>query len=169
MNGLHTFCVLWAWILCHPVHETVSEVQWNEQSKRVEVALRLDILDEQWLKKQFGDTADNAADEDWQGKLLATQVLFDPREGKRAESTVSGLAIRWIGRKEEGGHVWWFFEAFSQNGKPPKSIQMRLLFDRDPSYQHRIIVLESTAKGGRARRSVVLNQQKPKSKLQLVP
>jgi hypothetical protein len=146
------------------VHETVSEVQWNKKSKRVEVALRLDILDEQWIETRFSDDTE----EDWRGEFLASRIGFDERDANRADSKASSHPIKWIGRKEEGGHVWWFFEAVCKDGKPPTSIQMRLLFDRDPNYQHRIIVLEKTDTGDRARRSVVLSQKKPKSTLRLV-
>ena len=164
ITSLSFFAALCTSLLMHPVHETVSEVQWNAKTKRVEVGLRLDVLDEQWIAKQISD----GAKEDWHGAFLTSQILFDPTADQRADSKVTGRRIKWIGRKEEGGHVWWFFEAVCEDGIPPTSVQMRLLFDRDPSYQHRIIVLGKTEAGDGARRSVVLSQQKPKSTLQLV-
>ncbi len=39
-------------LLLHPVHETISEVEWNPVTRRLEVALRLDVMDAQWLGKR---------------------------------------------------------------------------------------------------------------------
>ena len=45
--------VIWALfttLLVHPVHETIAEIEWNDETKRLEVALRLDAIDDQWIR-----------------------------------------------------------------------------------------------------------------------
>ena len=55
------FAVLTFAALLHPVHETVSELEWNAKTGRLEVALRLDALDEQWLREQTDGRASDVA------------------------------------------------------------------------------------------------------------
>ncbi|MDV6031842.1 MAG: hypothetical protein F9B45_17475 [Phycisphaera sp. RhM] len=170
---------LWSTLLMHPVHETVCEIEWNPQTQRVEVALRIDVLDEQWMARSI--QAD--ADEDWQGEYLRSKLFFDPQVGQseRAESgaaqpepaeseavKLSGRPIRWVGRKLDGGHVWWFFEVVCKDGRPPTSIQTRLLFDRHRDYQHRIVVLGKPVADDGKRVSILLTEQKPSAALMLV-
>lgn len=173
INSLISVSVLCTSLLMHPVHETVCEVQWNAKTKRVEVALRLDSLDEQWIEKHSADDSadadsDGDTNADWRSRFLSSQILFDPTVNKRLKSRVTGRPIKWMGRKEDGGHVWWFFEVICDDGKPPTAIQIRLLFDQDSSYQHRIIMLGQSDKGTQSH-SVVLTERKPKSPLRLTP
>ena len=159
--SLSLFAALHSALLMHPVHETVCEVQWNSQTSRVEVALRVDALDEQWIAKQTA--VDTEAD--WQGDFLRTQIHFDPVIDGSSKPSLTGRPIKWVGRKEDGGHVWWFFEVVCKDGKPPTSVQSRLLFDRHPGYRHRIVVLGDSEAGNADRDPVVLTERKPKATL----
>ena len=47
-------------MLVHPVHETVAEIEWNPKTHRMEVALRLDVLDAQWLAKKHAKAGTNS-------------------------------------------------------------------------------------------------------------
>ena len=151
-------------LLMHPVHETVCEVQWNAESKTTEVAIRLDGLDEEWIEKQHKDTF-SKSDTDWRQAFLKAHVIFDPiRRGKSA-LWPSGRPIRWHGRKEDGAHVWWFFEVKGEPFEPPKNVQMRILFDRNKNYQHRIIVLGKNPDGSANSKAVVLTLKRPEADL----
>ena len=79
----------------------------------------------------------------------------------------SGRPLEWVGRKEDGGHVWWFFEVICEDGKPPTSIQTRLLFDRHRDYQHSLVVLGIEVPEGAKRPSILLSLQAPKAPLKL--
>ena len=125
-------------LLLHPVHETVSEVEWNPKTKCLEVALRLHQLDEQWISRQPSHT-DRAG---WQADYLQHHLYFDPQKDPKADGGFRGKPIRWVGRKEQDGYAWWFFEVVCKNGKPPRSVRTRLLFDYERGYQHRIILLD---------------------------
>lgn len=43
---------LLTFLVVHPVHETISEIEWNDDTKRLEVAMRVDAIDDQWIRKQ---------------------------------------------------------------------------------------------------------------------
>ncbi|QDV41538.1 hypothetical protein Enr13x_13810 [Stieleria neptunia] len=180
----------WSALLMHPVHETVCELEWNAETRRVEVALRIDVLDEQWMARTIqADTADDdTADDDWRANYLRSKLFFDPQigRGERAETgprkpgppesgpvkpkpdKLRGRPIRWVGRKPDGGHVWWFFEVVCEDGRPPTSIQTRLLFDRHVDYQHRIVVLGKPVADNGKRLSILLTERQPSAALALV-
>jgi len=149
-------------VLLHPVHETVSEIEWNPKTHCLEVALRLDVLDEQWISKQ--QTGDR--NKGWQAKYLQSRLLFDAIEDSEKKGGLIAEPLRWIGRKEEGGYVWWFFEVVCENGKPPSEVSTRLLFDREPGYEHRIVLL-GCAKSDGQDCALILNEAKPQAALPL--
>jgi hypothetical protein len=153
-------------LLMHPVHQTVSEMEWNRQTGCVEVALRLDVLDEQWIRRQAKDR--NRAG--WQAGYLQSRWSFAAGEDSVAEDRWAGKPIRWVGRKQDGGYVWWFFEVVCEDGAPPTSVRTRLLFDREPGYDHRIILLNCVKSSDDEatrddRCSVVLNEAQPQAEL----
>ena len=142
--------------LLHPVHETVSEVEWNPTSRRLEVAMRLDVLDEQWLRRQS-----NARDSEysrWATAYLRRhfRITLPAKKGEP-----DSARYHWIGRDEEGSHAWWYFEIEPRDGQKPTWIEVRTLLERDESYVNRILVL------GRApRRALTLTIQQPKASLE---
>ncbi|MGI9427137.1 MAG: DUF6702 family protein [Bythopirellula sp.] len=140
--------------LLHPVHETVSEIEWNTKTSRLEVALRIDVLDEQWLRKKLGGQQEVPQ---WALGYLRQnfRITERPEKNKPDETT-----YRWIGRKPEGSHVWWYFEIEPPDKKRPTWIEQRVLFDREENYTHRILILEKNR-----RRSLDLNSQRPKADL----
>ncbi|WP_182870284.1 DUF6702 family protein [Rhodopirellula sp. JC639] len=174
IQTLSIAAVLSSALLMHPVHETVCEVEWNAETKRVEVALRIDVLDEQWMARSIGAERDDQ----WRGDYLRSRVFFDPITGKPASGKsasgtfdrpdLGGRPIKWLGRKPDGGHAWWFFEVLCEDGVPPTSILSRLLFDRDRNYRHHIVVLGKPAGENGKQVSIVLTEQKPKARLKLV-
>lgn len=149
-----------AFAMLHPVHETVAEVEWNDETRRMEVALRLDVLDEQWIRRHHAEPDEDEGDAAWRLRYLRDRFRFlDPW----AESRGNDLAVvaegssqpvarntdrqrplmryRWVGREQQAGHVWWFFEVQPESGRRPMGIEQRMLFDRDDRYTHRVLLL----------------------------
>jgi hypothetical protein len=149
------FPVLIAAVLLHPVHETVAEIEWNGESKRLEVALRMDVLDEQWLRQRGGRRQDVSK---WAiGYLRQRFRVADlPKQERRDPTT-----YHWIGRDKEGSHVWWYFEIEPANQKRPTWIDQRVLFERDQDYANRILILDQVP-----RRSLTLTIQGPRADLE---
>jgi hypothetical protein len=144
-TGLTTVFVH-AVLLMHPVHATVCEMQWNPQTHRLEVALRLDLLDEQWIEKRHAGKQ-TPADETWRARYLKDHLWFDPDRQQTAPGGWSGRPLHWVGRKEEGAFAWWFFEVGGEDHDPPREVRTRVLFDRHQDYLHRVVVLSSRPGG----------------------
>ena len=126
----------------HPVHETVSEIEWNERTRRLEVAVRMSVLDEQWIEKNYA-TDDKLSV--WAIAYLKSNFRIDPSERKeRQDLKKKELAqtYNWIGRGEEGSHVWWYFEIEPKSGKRPKILEQRMMFERNDNFANRILVLD---------------------------
>ncbi|MGI9467922.1 MAG: DUF6702 family protein [Rubripirellula sp.] len=145
-------------MLVHPVHETVAEIEWNPKTHRMEVALRLDILDEQWLAKQAvkADATSEVAT-NWRLKYLEQKFRVTKPTGAGQPLTSS---YHWIGREQKGPHVWWYFEIEPTDKTKPHWVQQKMLEDREPNYTHRVLIL-----GVPGKRSLNLTSQKNKARL----
>ena len=141
----------------HPVHETVAEVEWNTTSKRLEVALRLDALDEQWLKQRLA--ADQSLKQ-WATEYLRRKFRIQDKPGAGHQDPSS---YHWVGREQRGAHVWWFFEIEPRDHQEPTWIEQRMLFEREPNYTHRFLILDEDS-----RRSYTVTPQRPKATLNQV-
>lgn len=140
-------------LLMHPVHESVAEVEWNRDTCRLEVALRLDALDEQYLSRR--SPQDKGEEDQWQIEYLRRhfRIASVPAEGEPDPST-----YRWIGRDEDRGHVWWYFEIEPADKQPPDWIEQRVLFEKEANHANRVVLLGSVPK-----RTFILTMQRPKA------
>ena len=128
--------MLLAAVLVHPSHESLSEVEWNAETGRLEVALRFDALDEQWLRKQQPERSKR---DDWSVQYLRSKYrIAEAPAAKQPDPTI----YHWIGREEEGPHVWWYFEIEPRDHQPPKWLEVRVLFEREKNYTHQFIRLD---------------------------
>ena len=144
----------------HPVHETISEVQWNVKSSCVEVAIRLDKLDEQWILKHVAEGKVESDVESDVGNLTYLRQRYRvsplPKKDQKDESV-----YRWVGRQTDGAHVWWYFEIEPPAKARPVWLEIKVLFDHTGDYQHRIVFVAEVPK-----RSVNLDRQKPRASFQ---
>lgn len=152
----------------HPSHQTLAEVEWNVDTGRMEVALMFDVLDEQWIERH------HRGGDGWRLRYLSRHFRFSAdRRGAGEVVTADqdragaggmgrgGDRYRWVGRKQDGGHVWWFFEVALRGGDRPRSVTSRVLFDRDDRYVHRVVVL-----GSKPRRVLELTPDRPSGDLE---
>ena len=140
-------------VMMHPVHETVAEIEWNPETHRLEVALRLDALDEQWLRRRA--TKSQPTEDHWE--LNYVKSRFRTAEPP-AENDIDSIAYRWLGRDEERGHVWWYFEIEPFDKQPPAWIEHRVLFEKEENQANRVVLL-----GGVPKRTLILTMQRPKA------
>ena len=130
---------LLATFLLHPVEETFAEMQLNPRSGRIEVSLRLSQLDEQTWVRAVGAASDR------EKKVLIKNFRFGSQEelNRWPEDSETRTWLRkryrWIGRQDEGAHVWWYFEYEPAEGVVPSHVRCRF-FDRNdeavPSHAH---------------------------------
>ncbi len=145
-------------LLLHPVHETVSEIEWNPTTGRLEVALRMSILDEQWIEQQMKTTA---AVKTWAPLYLASRFRIASHGRDDADPKKRAATYHWVGREEQGSHVWWYFEIQPAQKARPKVISQRMLLERNEGYVNRVVVL-----GDKTRRAVTLTVTNPQADLQ---
>ncbi len=126
--------------LLHPVHATLSEIEWNGKTGRLEVALQLDSLDEQWLKKQNDRGPDNSK---WMVDYVRRHVRVAPLPEKGKQDSTK---YHWLGRQKDGAHVWWYFEIETPDGRKPEWIEQTTLFEREDNYTNRVLVLNANPK-----------------------
>ncbi|MEM9368648.1 MAG: DUF6702 family protein [Planctomycetota bacterium] len=150
---LFAYGCLLSGLLLHPSLETVTELQWNADSGRVECALRLSLIDEQDVlrdsRQRWNMSNQENARKRWDPilikRVLATSIRFNeadpdrsrvtavPTSGKeRSDQESTSRRFHFIGRQADGGHVWWFFEyepPASDNGaaEPPSSVRIEVL------------------------------------------
>ena len=161
-----SFAFLIATVLMHPVHETVSEIEWNSETSRMEVAIRMSALDEQWIQRRL-DSSNGVSK--WGVNYLGTTFRFDPVDKPSKSNAVSkplgepakpSHRIHWVGREEEGSHVWWYVEIEPLDHKRPRMIEQRMFFERNQGYTNRVVLL-----GQVPRKAITLTIQKSKTKL----
>ena len=146
-----TFTILLA-LLMHPIHETIAEVEWNAESKRLEVALRLSALDQQWIART---TAKDESIARWAVRYLQRHFLIASPDPKQQAAT-----YYWIGCEEKGSHRWWYFEIEPASGERPINITQKMFFERNENYVNRVVVLS-----GRRRSALTCTKSKPTAKL----
>ena len=149
---------LLALMLLHPVHETVAEVEWNQKSQCLEVALRMSVLDAQWIKREHAKPKQEV--EDWAVGYLRSTIRVDAKSTREQPAKSPKTKFKWIGAKQEGSHVWWFFEIHQANKQRPQTVENRFLMDRDSNYVNRFNVL-----GVKPARAITFSQSKPTSVL----
>ncbi|NNE00689.1 MAG: hypothetical protein HKN47_25515 [Pirellulaceae bacterium] len=179
------FALLLSALLMHPVHETVSEIEWNPQSGRLEVAVRLSVLDEQWIQQRHATNREPV--NKWAIRYLQSRFRVDPSANvKLAESPANASSVaevpptntaqarrhavyHWIGREEEGSHVWWYFEIETAKKAKPAVVEQRMLFEREDKYANRVLILGKTeskvSKATVSRRAVTLTIDQPTARL----
>lgn len=154
-------------LLLHPNHETVMEAEYQRDTKRMEIALRLDVLSEQQLRRDVKRNPGavevppkSITDRDWIPVYVSRHVAFSssptPNTEKLQERMRSKSHLkryRWVGRQEEGAHVWWYFEIESPDGEP-KSMLNTLMLDMQPDCQNRVLLI-----GAKPKRTLIFNQR----------
>lgn len=142
-------------LLLHPFHETVAEVEWNRETARLEVALRMDLIDEQWLRRAVRQGI--PSDDNWEVIYLRSRFrVSEPPEPGQPDTT----KYKWIGRDEERGHVWWYFEIEPPDHMRPRWLENRMLFEKEKDQINRVVVL-----GGEVKQTLVLTARRPRGEL----
>lgn len=127
-------------VLVHPVHASLSEVQWNSETKALEVSLRLSPDDARWITKnaklKLAEGTQRPTElKDVAKAYIAQRLRF--RTTADADSNPKE-SFRWIGDEVSRGYEWWYFEIKLATDQPPESVQCSILLDREKNYVHRM-------------------------------
>jgi len=114
-----------AW--AHPFHVSIAEAEWNDESGRLEVAMRLNPVDlEQTLRQRSGlpiDLDKSGRIEQLVEQYLRSSFFAKDREGQRCE-------IEWVGKETTIREAWIYFEVALPNGLDGVSFGNVFLFER---------------------------------------
>lgn len=106
----------------HPFHTSIAEVEYNPDSKRLEVALKLYAVDAETALTQLAGKACDLDNEKQRDPLLkryllarfSTESVKPPRKGDKAEGTdkkpKTESTLRYIGSEIDGANLWAYFE-----------------------------------------------------------
>lgn len=136
--------MLFLLLLLHPGHATYTEIDWNDKTSRVEVAMRLDAVDEETLLRSLSKKHDcKIADVSDKMRLayLVDHFRLEPSD-PRAKSASIAKRYRWVGRELKKAEAWWYFEVESADGKPPSRLSHSVLWDIDDRFVHTIRCLD---------------------------
>lgn len=120
----------------------------------MEIALRLDVLDEQWLRRKLGGKPDSY---EWVVGYLRDHYRIAERAKENRPDTTT---YHWVGREVDGAHVWWYFEIEPKDKSRPSWIEVRVLLEREKNYTHQILQLDT-----KPRRSMTLSAERPRGEL----
>jgi hypothetical protein len=109
MSGF-AIALVFSSMLLHPAQETLTELQFNEKTQRVEIAMRLSALDEQSLAEQHRKAAKPTLEGIVSCLRLGSIEELQSDSNERADRNAIRERFRWVGRQEEGGHVWCYLE-----------------------------------------------------------
>jgi hypothetical protein len=121
----------------HPFHSTFAEVEWNEESQRVEVAYQIRSYDLEQALRAFHQQPIDLEKTDGLPKLLeeyfAATFYLNWEEGKASdtegESTQRKSTIHWVGHEHTEKAAWVYFELDANGALDGKRLVNRVLID----------------------------------------
>ncbi|MTI32193.1 hypothetical protein E1171_15355 [Cytophagales bacterium RKSG123] len=93
----------------HPFHVSVSDMQYNEKSKSIEITHKIFVDDlEEALKDYSGEKIDLAGEEN----LEKNQELISNYLNEKFHISINGKTVKgtYIGQEEDNGSVWCYVE-----------------------------------------------------------
>ncbi|MDZ4781633.1 MAG: DUF6702 family protein [Planctomycetia bacterium] len=115
--------------VAHPFHTSVAEAEWNSETKRLEVALRVAADDLETALNAQSETRirldeSDSTDEAIQAYLKETFVI-------RREAKVDPLELKWSGKEITPKAVWLYFEIESPDGVEGYELTNRVLLETE--------------------------------------
>lgn len=150
------FTLLTSSLLLHPGHSTRVEVQWNEDSEQIELAIRIDHADlEAALRKRLGrvvrvEALTDEQAEQWIAPYLGDTLRIDG-------SKLSAHQLTWVGWERKRVSSWIYIELKPDRPVAAKvSLQIQTLLEVEPELNHVV-----TLRRGDQQESRVLTKEKP--------
>lgn len=146
----------------HPYHTTIAEADWNAESGRLEVALRLLPADlERALEAHVGQASPAAAPTTDDQATLDDHILGWLGQGFRLIPDGGEPApILWVGKEVSIEHVWLYFEIPLADGLEGVTIEHRLLLDLEPRQVNTLLLGR-----GKGRRTLTFRRERPRHRL----
>lgn len=115
----------------HPFHVSVTEAEWNADTKRLEVAIRLSAED---LEAALNERAENKiALDDTETSDEAVQAYLKESFIVRRTEKDDPLELEWVGKEVTTKAAWLYFELAAPDGVEGFELTNRVLFDAEES------------------------------------
>lgn len=154
------FTLMIAIALLHPFHTTSAEMEWNAESGKWEVSLKMQSFDVQRALQSQSETPvslDRLTDEDWKREM---SKYLAPRF-KLENAAKQPSKLEWVGFEERGASLWFYFEL-----TPPKDIQgLRLI--QSVLHEFETDQVNTVTFRGKVPRSVMLTRKRPAEPISL--
>ncbi len=153
--------------LVHPYHRSLAEVQWNAESQRYEVALRVDprdldaALSDLHRRPVVLDQMDEAAAEAML-KAYVSKHLHLLRPAATSDQPDQLAKTHWVGFESDdrGKFVWLYFEWAPPPGESPLWIENRLFVKTEPTHISTVVFTKLAN-----RPALVFTKQQPRHRL----
>lgn len=132
----------------HPFHTSIAETEWNAETKRLEIALRVSPEDlETALSKQSENKVrleDSAGVDDLIVAYLNEHfMLCKPTSG---DEEPQPLELKWTGKEISTKAAWLFFEIEAPDGVEGLEFTNRLLLDEGDSQINTVVLRDGKRK-----------------------
>lgn len=132
----------------HPFHTSIAETEWNAETKRLEVALRVSPEDlESALSKQSEEKV-RLEDSEGVDELIVDYlhehfILCQPKSG---DEEPKPLELKWTGKELSTKAAWLYFEIEAPDGVEGLEFTNRLLLDEGDSQINTVVLRDGKRK-----------------------
>ncbi len=132
----------------HPFHTSVAETEWNSETKRLEVALRVSPEDLETALSKQGETKVRLEDSEGIDDLIVDYLndhftLCKPKSG---DEDPQPLELKWTGKELSTKAAWLFFEIEAPDGVEGLELANRLLLDEGDSQINTVVLRDGKRK-----------------------
>ena len=151
----------WWWgavadVLAHPHHVSLAEVDWNEESRRLEVAMQVHAVDLEAALSRLRKERDRLEDAD--AERAARDYTFKAFQIRSANSVA---ASEWVGWEVGDRTVWLYFEVPLSRIPDEMVLTNRMLF-HVPGQANTVVI-----RAGEKRGSLTLTAEEPRGIIRL--
>ena len=141
VTGLVAGLVLVGWVApvaAHPYHTTLAEADWNGETNRLEIALRL--LPEDFERALSARDRGSKPPADDPGALDDRIVAWLSQDFRVIPNDGEPAPIEWVGKEISIEYVWLYFEIPLPGGLDGVTFEHRLLLDLEPEQVNTLLL-----------------------------
>lgn len=137
-----------AYAAAHPFHTSVAETEWNAETKRLEVALRVTPEDLEAALTKRAEANVRLEDAEGVDELIVEYLNehFTLRQQNDSDEEAKPLKLTWVGKEISTKAAWLYFEIDAPKGVEGLEFANRLLIDEEESQINTVVVRDGQRK-----------------------